>query len=372
MNNSYPWYAPLFWHGMPSGIWLGLLRQGQFAAWPRRWHFAASVSFFSSLNSTLAATQRLTHGRAIEQTKLVAPPVFVLGHWRSGTTLLHELLQLDERFDSPTTFQCFAPWHFFLTEGSMQRFGNFLLPSKRPMDNMRAGWRLPQEDEFALMNLGAPTTYTQIAFPNKAVDLTPLTPQVDADGSWRERFLWFLKAVTLRTGKRLILKSPPHTGRLSLLCQLLPGAKFVHIARDPREMIPSTIRLWQSLSKVQSLQHRWDDDAARRFVFDSFETMYEAYIPAADDLIRSSAGQLCEIRFEDLTADPVACVREIYQQLDLGEFDAVAPAVESRMAADRDYQRNRWEPEAELVAEIDARSQRYRQRFGYPAPAHAG
>ncbi len=38
---------------------------------------------------------------------------------------------------------------FSSVKWAMVRFGNFLIPNKRPMDDMEAGWKLPQEDEFA-------------------------------------------------------------------------------------------------------------------------------------------------------------------------------------------------------------------------------
>ena len=163
--NPYPALAPRFWHGMPSHIWWPLLAKNRFSVSPSRLHMAAALVFFTPINDLLALTQELIHGRAIRRTKLAGPPVFILGHWRSGTTMMHELLQLDERFTSPNTYQCFAPWHFLLTESLICRFGNFLLPDKRPMDNMKVGWTLPQEDEFALMVLGAPTPYYRVAFP---------------------------------------------------------------------------------------------------------------------------------------------------------------------------------------------------------------
>ena len=34
------------------------------------------------------------------------------------------------------------------------------------MDNMTAGWDCPQEDEFALCNMGLRSPYLTIAFPN--------------------------------------------------------------------------------------------------------------------------------------------------------------------------------------------------------------
>ena len=63
-------------------------------------------------------------------------PLFIIGHWRSGTTFLHELMYLDKRFVSPTTYQCFAPHHCLLTEGLMNALGGWLMPKQRPMDNI--------------------------------------------------------------------------------------------------------------------------------------------------------------------------------------------------------------------------------------------
>jgi hypothetical protein len=48
----------------------------------------------------------------------------------------------------------------------MNLLGSWLIPKQRPMDNMAAGWDRPQEDEFALLTLGAPTPYERMAFPN--------------------------------------------------------------------------------------------------------------------------------------------------------------------------------------------------------------
>jgi len=167
--NQYPALSPRFWHGMRFPYWISLLAKNRFRVSLSRLHIAIGVTCFTPFTDLMALIQHVIFGRAIARTPLVGAPIFVLGHWRSGTTLLHEYLSLDERFASPTTFQCFAPWHFLLTEGLVTRFGGFLLPDKRPMDNMKAGWALPQEDEFALMNLGAPTPYLRILFPHHPV-----------------------------------------------------------------------------------------------------------------------------------------------------------------------------------------------------------
>lgn len=196
-SNTYSALMPRFWHGMPPHVWFPLLATNRCRISLSRLHHFLGVSLFTPFTGMLAIGQEVLFGSAVRRTELTAPPIFVLGHWRSGTTMLHEYLSLDERLSSPTTFQCFAPWHFLLTEDLVTRFGGFLLPDRRPMDNMKAGWSLPQEDEFALMNLGAPTPYLRILFPNHPV------PYEDTLGSqsfdpkhlevWKKRLDWFLR-----------------------------------------------------------------------------------------------------------------------------------------------------------------------------------
>ena len=115
----------------------------------------------------LAATQNLLMNRRIEATELSEPPIFVIGHWRSGTTLLHEMLCLDDQFSYPSTFECFVPTFHNLTKPLLRPIISMLMPGTRPMDSMPAGPDLPQEDEFALAGMGAPTPYYRIAFFNE-------------------------------------------------------------------------------------------------------------------------------------------------------------------------------------------------------------
>ncbi|MEO8269188.1 MAG: sulfotransferase, partial [Aureliella sp.] len=87
-----------------------MLAKNGFRIAPSRLGIALGVSFFTPANDVLAGLQSLFHGRRIRETQITAPPIFILGHWRSGTTLLHEMLVGDPQFACPNTFQCFAPW----------------------------------------------------------------------------------------------------------------------------------------------------------------------------------------------------------------------------------------------------------------------
>ena len=208
--------------------------------------------------------------------------MFVLGHWRTGTTLLHELLIQDPAHASPTTLHCFLPNHFLLTEDFFKKYLWFLVPEKRPMDNMAMGWDEPQEDEFALALLGRPSPYTDVAFPNRmpidpgSLDLSGLNRRELA--AWKRTFRRFLQAVQVRfPDQRLVLKSPPHTARVRVLLELFPDAKFVHIRRDPYVLFASTVNLWRTMAKKQGLQTPKRDDLIREKVFREFRTIYERY-----------------------------------------------------------------------------------------------
>ena len=189
VKNPLPWYTPRFWHGMRFSTWLRQLVRNQFAISPARIPTALSITGFSVINSTLATVDQLVYGRRVARVELAEPPLFILGHWRSGTTLLHELLIRDPEHTYATTYQCFAPHHFVLSEPWVTPWSAFLIPRRRPMDNMAAGWDRPQEDEFALGNLGIPSPYLSMMFPNRGaafMDYLSLSDLTDsARRAWR-------------------------------------------------------------------------------------------------------------------------------------------------------------------------------------------
>jgi hypothetical protein len=367
--HAYPWWSPRFWHGMPLGVWLPLLAEHGLRASPSKWGLVATASLVAGFNSLAGALADARFRRQLRQPPDTPPPLFIIGHWRSGTTLLHELAMLDDRFCCPNTYQCLAPGHFLLTEDSLTSALAFIMPAKRPMDDVAAGFDRPQEDEFALMNLGAPSPYRRMAFPvtspatPAALDLTRL-PAAELD-RWRRALRRFLAMLALRDPRRPVLKSPPHTARVGVLAEMFPGARFLHVVRDPFVVVPSTLRLWRSLHEVQSLQV--DDGASlERYVFAAFDEMYAAF---ERDRTRLDAGRLHEVRYEDLVADPVEQLRLAYDRLDLGDFARVRPAVERQAAAMRRYRTNAYRHDPRLVAEIAARLRPFIDRYGYPLPA---
>jgi hypothetical protein len=204
-----------------------------------------------------------------------------------------------------------------------------------------------------------------IAFANHApqcqeyFDLEGISPQ--ARTRWKRGLMWFLKCVTVRDPRRLVLKSPPHTFRIKTLLELFPRARFVLMARDPRVLFPSTVNLWKRLYLHEGLQTpRYE--GLEEYVFETFQRMHESF-ERQRHLI--PPGQLCEIRYEDLVADPVGQMRGVYQRLGLGEFEAVRPAIEAYFAEKADYQTNRYRLSPELHAEVCRRWGRFMEQYCY-------
>ena len=361
-----PYWAPKFWHGMTFRVWLRLLARNRFAIDLALWPAALVITAVTMVNSALALLQSLRFGRKIARTEIREPPVFIIGHWRSGTTLLHRLFSQDNRFAFPTTFDCFSPKSSLVTARFVRRWLGFLHPMRRLQDNMADGFDYPHEDEFALCSMGLTSPYVQFAFPNR-----PQAEEfVDFDGvastevnRWKAGLRWFLQLLTLRTGKRIVLKSPPHTARIRRLLELFPDARFVHIVRHPFEVFPSMVWTRKVNYRAHGLQ-RPCYDGMEEFVYRNFLRMHRAYRDQKDLI---PPGNLCEVRYEDLIRDPLGNMQAIYEQLDLGEFDRVRPALDAYLAGQQGYKTNRFHVSRETRAEISHRWAEFMHEYGYAA-----
>jgi hypothetical protein len=173
---------------------------------------------------------------------------------------------------------------------------------------------------------------------------------------------WFMKALTYKSQKPLILKSPPHTGRLGLLRELYPDAKFIHIVRDPRSLFPSTMKLWRSLDQIQGLQRPITDDQLEPFVFRCLRRMYNSFDRGRDGLTDS---QIIDVKYEDLARDPLNVVSTIYRQLDLGDFDIVKSKILEKTNSQVEYKTNRFLKDTDLEKRILHEWRDYASRYGY-------
>ena len=106
-------------------------------------------------------------------------------------------------------------------------------------------------------------------------------------------------------------------------------------------------------------------DTLEEYVFEAFEQMYTAF---ERDRAKLAPGQLHEIRYEDLVADPVGQLEEAYKQLELGGFETIRKSLEKEAVTMKKYHASTYRPHSRIDAEIARRWQPFLDRYGYAAP----
>ena len=353
------------WIGIDFCAWLRLLVRNRFGVSLAKVPLAMLITLVAMLNTCLRWFEQFWYGSAVRKMEIRDDPLFVIGHWRTGTTMLHELLSLDSRNRCPSTYESLSPNHFLLTERLAHRFAQSILPRTRPFDNMRMSFDRPQEDEAALCLRGQPSPFLTVAFPGRPmqdpqyVTLEGLSPRQLA--AWKTRLLWFLRLLLFKRSGRLVLKSPQHTCRLPVLNEMFPKAKFIYLVRDPFTLYPSTVHFWKTMYETYGLQP-FDVNAVGEHVLSNFQQMHER--------LEATRGQVdddrfYELRYEDLIDDPVGQMELIYDVLDLGDFQSVRPAVEKYAERSRRYRTNRYELDAGSRAAVARRWAAYIRKYGY-------
>jgi omega-hydroxy-beta-dihydromenaquinone-9 sulfotransferase len=329
--------------GVLAGItltdWLKLLRENRSSVDSAYLLRAVAISFAAAWNSVFQCYEQCRYGRRWKDVP-VPPPLFVLGHWRSGTTHLHYLLGLDDRFACPNFYQVFFPHTFLSTERRFSGLTAFLLPEHRAYDNMRLDLKVPCEDEFAMCVSGFMTPYLTGVFPRRAAHydrfLTFRGAPPQAAEEWKSSLRLLLKKLMLRHGKPLILKSPPHTCRIKLLLGMFPEARFVHIHRDPYAVFQSMIHTYATGLPFGRLQRTDEVDWAER-VIRQYKELYAAFF---EERCLIAAGHFHELGFEALEKDPVGEVRQLYEALGLPEFAKVEPTLRAYVDSLSGYRKN--------------------------------
>ena len=335
-----PWFTLSMWTGIRFVPWLRILARHGFRISPTRIPRALGITAASVGNELLTAIQRVGWGRGVRNARIAEDPIVIVGHWRSGTTLLHELLAGDRRLVAPSTIQCAVPSHFVLSEQfACERLG-FLLPGRRPMDAMKMGFARPQEDELALCNLGQPSPWWTVAFPNDPppdADYETLERVSPADRArWIAAWTGFLRAIQFEHPGRLLLKNPLHTYRVPLIRSVFPEADVIHLVRDPYEMVPSCLHFWRRISEDHGLQRPRGGDLEDR-VIDSILRMERRLADTWDDIPERHRLRL---RYEDLVADPITVLRDCYDHFGWPGRDEAEPVWRAHLDGERGYRRN--------------------------------
>lgn len=355
------------WHGSSFGNWIKLLASRPPLHWSRL-HKIVSVTALSLINSCSNFCEWLIFGRKIARQTIDHPPIFILGHWRSGTTLLHNLMTLDPQFTFPNLYEVLFPANFLLTERLVTGTTSWMIPKTRPMDNVEAGYHMPQEDEVAILLLSGMSPYLMLAHPNNPskyqqyFELTDLPPAKLK--RWKELFLYFLKKLTIKKNKPVVFKSPTHTYRIPVFLEMFPNAKFIYIYRDPYAVYNSSMHLRRTLFAENGLARIVMDEKMQDDAMNVYMHCIETY-ERTRGLIPE--GNLCEVRFEDLEVDPMGQMHRVYQTLNLSGWENLEAAIQKQLPQLTRYKKNSFKMDEDLMRKVYSRWKPSFERYGYPS-----
>jgi len=326
--------------GMTFGDWWSLLRRHRFTIDPSHWPRALVQTALGASNSVVARIERWRYGGWIEAA-CVEAPLFILGHYRSGTTHLHNLLALDPRLAAPTFFQVLNPHSFLTTERWAAPAIDRVMVRRRYQDEMALGAGVPSEDEFATCTMTGLSPYMGWCFPGEGAIyyryLTFRDAPEDEVIRWEGALATFLKKLAVRYGRPLVLKSPPHTARIRRLLRLFPDARFVHIRRDPYVVFRSTRHMIRAAPSLDHLREGPLQDGDDR-ILSVYAEMYDAYFEERGLI---PEGRLCEVSFEALEREPIGVVRSTYEALGQSGFVDLRPRLEGYLGTIAGYRKNR-------------------------------
>lgn len=325
----------------------------------------ASAGLMAGFNSLMNSMETLIYGDCIASTPVSEPPVFILGHWRSGTTMLHNLMTLNPRFTFLNLYECFFPGHFLLTQKVLAPLTEWLLPEKRPMDNVAVAWSAPQEDEIALAVWTTLSPYLMPAFQGRMnvyerfldpAEMSELERRI-----WKDALLTLLKKLAMRRNGMCVLKSPTHTYRVPTLLEMFPDAKFVYVYRDPRAVYQSTIHLRKMLFAENTLGELRPEVWSEETLY-----LYEKAIRRFEDTKRLiPEGNLLELRFEDLEKTPATVLEKMHASLSLPGWDEAELPIRKAVSGFAAYRKNTYRIDADTVRMLETRLRWIFDLYGY-------
>lgn len=303
--------------------------------------------FISGMVSLIAEPFRwyenLKYTRKLKATTLPESPVFIIGHWRSGTTLLHNIICQDPQFAYVTTYQGVFVNVFFCGRWFFRPLMQALMPERRATDNVRLSAGFPQEEGFALANMGSFGFYNYWYFPKlwrifykKYVRCEDVS--AEELKFYKDQYRKLMAQSLLFHGRKgFVSKNPPNTGRIKQLLEMFPNAKFIYIYRNPMMVYQSTVQFFAGTLPPLQMQKILPEELDE-LVFGFYENLIRDY-EVQKELIPE--GHLTEIRYEDFVKDPLTKIESIYSSLDLPGFDKALPSFTAYIDAQKKFTKSK-------------------------------
>jgi len=332
--------------------WLRILRQYGTSIPPRYWIRNLFTLFMGTVNSVVAVKE--PDKWKLEQYK-VKKPIFIIGHHRSGTTHLWQLISVDQNFIYPTVTETIFPHTMLSMEKLTNKLAELFSPRKRPQDNVKSSSGSPMGEEWAMCSSTFLSTHMARHFPEKREFFKKYLAMKNVDDSdrkkWKEAMDRFARKLLVRYGndKTLLFKAPPNTAKIKLILELYPDARFIHIYRNPFRVFQSAMHMEMKSLPLCAYQDM-NIAGLKDFVIWRYKAMYESFI---EDIILIPDGQFSQLSFEELERDRVGSIEKIYDELSLPGFNIMKPELEKYVDSISGYKKNVYsldESDRKLVA----------------------
>jgi hypothetical protein len=349
-ENKHTTQHPLF--GISTKKWMKLLEKNKGVD-----NKYLDRGIFITLSSIFTAPVRilfkLKYDSKINNLKIKHPPVIIIGHWRSGTTYLHELLSEDPQYCYVTLWHTMLPDSFLILEPIKKFLSNFL-PKKRPMDEIKVDIDGPYEEEAAIAVFSTWSFFNGLHFAKnaeeqylKSIHFEGLTD--DEKNQWKQDYLKFMKSVTYaNNGKRLLLKNPANTGRIQALLEIFPDAKFIHIYRNPYKVYLSTVKMRNNVLDKLALQEGNKEEIEKQ-VIKNYKRLMKSYFEQVKLIPKD---RLVDIRYEDLVKNPMKEVKKIYTKLKIPGLEKAIPGMKKYLDSKKDYKVNVYKIDKKILQRV--------------------
>jgi hypothetical protein len=327
--------------GIRMGPLMNLVRRRGFTPSPKnlmRFVFLFQNGLWASL---LAWRERKRFGEKIGSFAIPDDPVIIIGHWRTGSTFLHQLLALDDRWIAPTVFQASFPDSFLVSAPYFRPIMSALV-RKRPQDNVKMSFDDPQEDEFALIKLTLDSPLLDLMFPENQGyfmnNLPDFNPKKGNEEAWKKHLKEFCAKVRQDSGKTVLLKNPAHSLRIPLLNEAFPNARFIYIHRHPYKVVASSLHLWKVLARDNQLKGKpyFPDLEEVTKGLKKFYTVLER------ELAAMAPNKSLKVSYEDLESDPVREIQLIYKTLSLEFTVDFENSIRSYLEKEKEFKKNSY------------------------------
>ena len=305
--------------------------------------------------------------RKIRNHQLKEDPIFILGHYRSGTTFLYRILMQNRQLGYMTMLQSVAPEFMLLLEKPLTPLLEMIakiFKMRNHFHRLPLSWDFPGEDDVGMTALVTPLgSQWGVMFPENFKDQFNKNV-LNTNASWLNQYQYLVRKISMAAnGKQLVLKSPPNTARVKELLKAYPNAKFIYIHRNPMDVYGSSVQFWDTILREYVLGRSSDFNKHETILW-QYEKMISAYL---DQKYLIPEENLTEVAYQDLINDPSATVESIFRILKIKGYEESRYAMDAFIETQRTYEKlkHKNNPNAK---EISIRWKKIFDHWSYPTP----